>query len=267
MKKKMFVKITKILIISLFIITSTSYSSDDYDVDVASNDPEIKYKNGIFTVTFYVNMMDDKCKGKNCEYVGVTLKRASDAFHFDFPAKAITPGETKKPITFSYKVGPGFVEYRLAHYKNKYKCKKNKYSRHGCKKYGYVLGSCKKTDMYCDEHSIWSHPGMDFKFVNFASINKGKILLVDGGAGKNILTKSLLILEKDIDKSWKMSVEIQKTKDKKDRYNIEILYRAKWDRGRAWNIAKILRQNKIGIRWKVKQWSGATSDFVVVFGK
>ena len=62
-------------------------------------DPVVTYDGTTFSATFCT---------EGAAYAGVTLRRASDAFHFDLPAVETQGAET---VTVRGEVGPGFVQY------------------------------------------------------------------------------------------------------------------------------------------------------------
>ena len=89
---------------------------------------------------------------------------------------------------------------------------------------------------------------------------------MDAGAGAATVEQALAVLSEP---TWLYGDPETKNGGKavRMRDEVEVLYRCSWDRGRAWGIARALKDNEIGLRWSVRQWAEAPEDFVVAVGK
>jgi hypothetical protein len=223
----------------LFIsIASASHAAE------CKQDPKVQYDG----LTFSVSFCPTDCGAEVC-YAGVTLRRAKDAFQFDFPAQKLNQSDLGKPVRFSEKVGPGFVEYRTAVWAKKESCDRT--GRHGCVTYGYLLDF---------------DNGSDFGYHDqFDKIARPRIKLMDAGGGPSAIQRTKEAL------STRTPIENATISDggkaNRQRDYIEILYRNAWERPKAWEMAKILRGASVGIRWEVTHWPESTDDFVIALGE
>jgi hypothetical protein len=237
-------------------------ASPVYAESCKSGPPAVTYERGVFTVTFCPASMAEDCVESPCDrpcqhkpcYVGATVRRAKDGFQFDLPAKEITVADPWEPITLSAKVGPGYVEYVVAVWPDKVSCKDAPSSRHGCSQYGYLLTWGDGGEGY------WSHPSDAYwsHASRFADIQPMKVQLLDAGGGSELVARAKSTLSD--------FTVVDGGPATAKREHVEVLYRAKWERGFAWAIAKQLRDAKIGIRWDAKHWPDAPEDFVVALG-
>lgn len=235
--------------LGLLALLATLLLSSLARADCEPSKPRVEVDGRRFSVTFCT----DAREGKQCDsgcYAGVTLRRAKDAFHFDLPVKEVSHADVEKPITLSAEIEPGFVEFLVALWGTKNACTQGPDARHGCKTYGYVL-----------EEVVWSFPGHGYWGgpSGFAPILPAKVKLLDAGGGAKLIRKAKRAL-----RGHKV---VPGGRAKTPRSHVEILYRAKWDRGAAWGIAGKLRKVGVGIRWDVAHWPEAPEAFVVAIGK
>ena len=184
-------------------------------------------------------------------FAGATLRKASDGSHFDLPAAEVRTGPDGEPIpvTLRAEVGPGYVQYILAAWDRKVPCSEG---RHGCTAYGYLLDEpVESYPPYAYDATIES-PFLDLRPV--------RVSVMDAGGGP--LAKSVLTALPSA--GWTV---VDGGPATNPRSEVQILYRARWDRPKAWAIAAALREREIGYRFSVSQWPEAPEAFVVAVGK
>ena len=181
-------------------------------------------------------------------FAGVTLRRASDAMHYDMEAVPLTAEQLGKPVRVSGTVGSGFVQYVAGVWEDKATCSDN--PRHGCQAYGYVLND-----------AIWAYPNGAFEYWEmhpFVDFEPPRVQVLEAGGGSTLAWEVRTLLQADH--------EVVEGTANNQRTEIQVLYRARWDRPRAWKIANTLREARLGYRWTVSQWADAPEAFVVAVG-
>lgn len=201
-------------------------------------EPEVQYDEKTFTVTF--------CTGGITGFAGATLRRKTDGMHFDLEAKPIAEGD--EVVTLSQEVGPGFVDYVVASWARKDPCTEG---RHGCTAYGYALQ---------DEYETWPHHAYGGSTHDFAPLSEPRVQVLDAGGGADLARKIRELLP-----TRNLQI-VDGGKAGNPRTEIEILYRAKWDRVEAWRIAGILKDANLGFHWTVRHWPDAPEAFVIAAG-
>jgi hypothetical protein len=198
--------------------------------------PAVSYDGRTFRATFCAH---------GGHWAGATLRSASDGQQYDLPAVEVE-GDT---VTVTGDVGPGYVQYVLGTWNAKSPCSAG---RHGCTAYGYEL----------DENE-WSFPSGAYEWgyeSAFADLRPARVQVLDAGGGAALAAKVRGALP-----GLGMPV-LDGGAAAHPRGEIQVLYRARWDRPRAWRIAAALRDAELGYRWTVTQWAEAPEAFVVAVG-
>lgn len=213
----------------------------------AGCEPEVRYDGQTFTATF-CDQVPSTCDEGAPVWGGATLRRASDSFHHDLPAAQVEGGR----VTVSGEVGPGFVQYVIGTWCDKEPCTSG---RHGCEAHGYEL-----------QQPSWTQPrhAYDGQEHSFAELHPLAVQLVDAGGGAQLVGK----ISKQLRTSSPIRFEaIHDGGDARSpRDHVQILYRGRWDRVRAWKLASTLREAELGIRWSVEHWPEAPEAFVIAVG-
>jgi hypothetical protein len=203
------------------------------------DEPVITYEKGTFRAA--------ACIPAECEdtcYLGATLRRGSDAQHLDL---AFVEGKAGEPVVVEKAVGTGYLEYIVAIWEHK--------SEDASHPTGFVL-----------DQELLTVPGGafgDYRY-SFAAFDERAVSILDAGGGA-LTAKVAGALEAlghhSIPKEVQQGGKAGNTRD-----DIEVLYRAKWDRAVAWTIAGALSDADVGYRWRVRQWDGAPEAFVIAVG-
>jgi hypothetical protein len=197
--------------------------------------PKVRYDGQTFTATM--------CGSGT--WAGATVRRATDGAQLDLPAVAVT-GET---VTVSGEVGPGIVQYFLATWEDKEPCAAG---RHGCVAYGYQLRGI--VEGWPKWDGEWDpHPFADFTPVSAR--------VLDAGGGPALVKRV-----RDALSAATFQRLIDGGRAAAPRTEIVVLYRGRWDRIRAWEVASRLREAEIGVRWSVAHWPEAPDAFVIAVG-
>ena len=223
-------------------------------------EPEVKYDGQTFTATFCAadflkaggecraqrGLNDTGYVGDNNCFAGATLRRAEDAFHYDLPVVEVSESDLAAPIRLSAKVGPGFVEYIVGVWTDKEPCSTG---RHGCEAYGYLVFENRWSFPYAYAGES-THP--------FAKISPTRVKLLDAGGGAALVKQTKGVLEG--------YTFVDGGKANNTRHEIQVMYRAKWDRFKAWDLANTLEEAGAGYHWSVMHWAEAPEDFVIAVG-
>jgi hypothetical protein len=199
------------------------------------NPPAVQYDGKRFSATF--------C-GAGGKWAGATVRRAADSAHVDLPAVPVE-GDA---VTVSGEVGPGIVQYVVGSWTEKRPCTTG---RHGCVAYGYELDG--EVLVFPDDAYWGAEHG-------FADLQPMRVAVMDAGGGPELARKIRELLP------TKKYPTVEGAKASAPRTQIEVLYRARWDRIRAWEIAATLHQAELGARWTVVHWPDAPEAFVVAVG-
>lgn len=180
--------------------------------------------------------------GSGARYGGATVRRARDAVHLDLAAVDVT-GDT---VTVTGAVGPGITQYVLGTWSTKRACSTG---RHGCVSHGYELDDVVRS---------WPDGAYEYGEHDFVDLAPVRVQVLDAGGGAALVGQIRgFLTEYPI-------VEGGQAQTK--RPEIQVLYRARWDRIRAWSIAARLKRAGLGARWTVAQWPEAPEAFVVAVG-
>ncbi len=203
--------------------------------------PRFDYDGKTFTATF--------CP-KESGWVGATLRRSSDGHQFDLPVRQGRAGE---PVTLSAEVGPGYVQVVLAVWEENAPCERGAEARHGCREYGYVVDGLHDGSDY----PAWAY---ERRYHAFHDLTPRRIRVLDAGAGADTTAKVREAVE-----DGRVEV-VDGGKAGAPRTHIEVLYRDKWERGSAWELAASLRAAEAGVHWTVRHWPDASDTFVIAVG-
>jgi hypothetical protein len=232
--------------LALLTVLSMAISSAHAACD-ADEKPSVRFSDGEISVTFCASEAINECD-QDC-FVGLTARRAKDAFHFDLPVMEVTEKQLASPITISGNVGKDAVQYVVGVWLEKSTCTTG---RHGCEAYGYRVNE-----------PVWSFPEDAYNWHHlhdFAEIYPSRIQLLDAGGGAPLKKKVKAALE------GHQTDIIDGGKADTTQNEIQVLYRARWDRGRAWSLALTLKEEDVGYHWTVKHWPDAPERFVVAVG-
>lgn len=215
------------------------------------DEPQVVRQGEAVTVTFCPEVAKSDC-AEGC-WAGATLRRASDASHYDLEPVRVEPGATG-PITVKGKPGAGYVEIVVGVWAEKTACGASE-DRHGCRAWGSVL-----------EGDLWTWPEYAYsgEYTSYTDIGPRRISVLEAGGGAAVAAKARAVLDERADYVAEEVVDGGKAGN--PRAEIEILYRGRWHRAQAWALAAMLREGGVGYRWSVKHWPEAPEAFVVAVG-
>ncbi|MBT3219074.1 MAG: hypothetical protein HN348_08285, partial [Proteobacteria bacterium] len=214
------------------VVAFTLASNSAWGQCAPSESPEVSYKGGTLSVTFCASDHASACS--NGCFVGLTARHPASGLH-QAPAKEVSSAQLQSPLTISTAVGSGYHGFVVALWYEKGDCNEK-----WCAEQGYVLAGDENS--WGSAQPIWSYPESSFNgsFFTFTDLKPSTIMVMDAGAGAAAVAKALEVLGGSYDYNAPKHVK-NGGKAVRMRDEVEVLFRCSWDRGRAWRIARELK--------------------------